>query len=121
MKYYRDTYAEHPEDRENIEYGVRLHDDQSLVTLTGMYDQMRQLGYDLRYARDDSSGMVTKPSPPAPSISNLKHARMHLAKLARVKQTPLHRKMYMGVSSNKPDNSKSRLYRICIIYTAFNI
>ena len=51
MKYYRDTYAEHPEDRENIEYGVRLHDDESLVTLTGMYDQMRQLGYDLRYAR----------------------------------------------------------------------
>ena len=51
MKYYRDTYAEHPEDRENIEYGVRLHNDESLVTLTGMYDQMRQLGYDLRYAR----------------------------------------------------------------------
>ena len=51
MKYYRDTYAEHPEDRENIEYGVRLHDDQSLVTLTGLYDQMRELGYDLRYAR----------------------------------------------------------------------
>ena len=51
VKYYRDTYAEHPEDRENIEYGVRLHDDQSLVTLTGMYDQMRDLGYDLRYAR----------------------------------------------------------------------
>ena len=51
MKYYRDTYAEHPEDRENIEYGVRLRDDQSLVTLTGLYDQMRELGYDLRYAR----------------------------------------------------------------------
>ena len=51
VKYYRDTYAEHPEDRENIEYGVRLHNDESLVTLTGMYDQMRQLGYDLRYAR----------------------------------------------------------------------
>ena len=33
VKYYRDTYAEHPEDRENIEYGVRLRDDQSLVTL----------------------------------------------------------------------------------------
>ena len=57
VKYYRDTYAEHPEDRENIEYGVRLHDDQSLVTLTGMYDQMRQLGYDLRYARYYASGM----------------------------------------------------------------
>ena len=51
VKYYRDTYAEHPEDRENIEYGVRLRDDQSLVTLTGLYDQMRELGYDLRYAR----------------------------------------------------------------------
>lgn len=51
VKYYRDTYAEHPEDRENIEYGVRLRDDQSLVTLTGLYDQMRELGYDLRYSR----------------------------------------------------------------------
>ena len=54
MKYYRDTYAEHPEDRENIEYGVRLRDDQSLVTLTGLYDQMRELGYDLKYARDET-------------------------------------------------------------------
>ena len=53
VKYYRDTYAEHPEDRENIEYGVRLRDDRSLVTLTGMYDQMRELGYDLKYARDE--------------------------------------------------------------------
>ena len=54
VKYYRDTYAEHPEDRENIEYGVRLRDDRSLVTLTGMYDQMRELGYDLKYARDET-------------------------------------------------------------------
>ncbi len=51
VKYFRDTYAEHPEDRENIEYGVRLNDDRSLVTLSGMYDQMKELGYDLKYTR----------------------------------------------------------------------
>ena len=51
MKYFRDTYAEHPEDRENIEYGVRLRDDRALCTLSGMYDQMKELGYDLSYTR----------------------------------------------------------------------
>ena len=28
VKYYRDTYAEHPEDRKNIEYTVHLDNDQ---------------------------------------------------------------------------------------------
>lgn len=54
VKYFRDTYAEHPEDRENIEYGVRLRDDRALVTLSGMYDQMKELGYELSYARSEN-------------------------------------------------------------------
>jgi len=51
VKYYRDTYAEHPEDRENIEYSVHLDRDEDLVTLTGLYEQMRQLDFNLEYAR----------------------------------------------------------------------
>merc|ERR1712037_794897 len=34
VKYYRDTYAEHPEDRENIEYCVQMEGDDALLTLT---------------------------------------------------------------------------------------
>jgi hypothetical protein len=33
VRYYRDTYAEHPEDRKNIEYSVHLDNDADLVTL----------------------------------------------------------------------------------------
>ena len=33
VRYYRDTYAEHPEDRKNIEYSVHLDNDGDLVTL----------------------------------------------------------------------------------------
>ena len=51
MKYYRDTYAEHPEDRENIEYSVDLDNNEALVTLNGLYDQMKCLGHDLSYFR----------------------------------------------------------------------
>ena len=81
VSYYRDTYAEHPEDRENIEYRVHLQDDDSLTTLSGtyliklpivtvrnssfyillqllpcactagLYNQMQALGYELDYAR----------------------------------------------------------------------
>jgi len=51
VKYYRDTYAEHPEDRENIEYSVNLDNDEALVTLNGLYDQMKCLGHDLSYFR----------------------------------------------------------------------
>merc|ERR1711992_339520 len=51
VKYYRDTYAEHPEDRENIEYKVNLENDDALVTLNGLYDQMKGLGFDLSYFR----------------------------------------------------------------------
>ena len=71
FRYYRDTYAEHPEDRKNIEYSVlflvddycnlkwmriiiiqvHLDNDEDLVTLSGMYEQLKELGYQLSYAR----------------------------------------------------------------------
>ena len=51
VKYYRDTYAEHPEDRENIEYLVDLQGENALVTLTGLYNQMKEFGFNLEYAR----------------------------------------------------------------------
>lgn len=51
VKYYRDTYAEHPEDRENIEYCVNLDGDDALLTLNGLYDLMKTLGFDLSYFR----------------------------------------------------------------------
>jgi len=51
--YYRDTYAEHPEDRKNIEYTVHLDNDEDLVTLSGMYEQLKQIdnSFNLDYAR----------------------------------------------------------------------
>lgn len=51
IRYYRDTYAEHPEDRKNIEYSVHLDNDEDLVTLSGMYEQVKELNFDLSYAR----------------------------------------------------------------------
>jgi len=51
IRYYRDTYAEHPEDRKNIEYSVPLDNDEDLVTLSDMYEQLRQHDFDLSYAR----------------------------------------------------------------------
>lgn len=51
VKYYRDTYAEHPDDRENIEYNVFLESDDSLVTLSGLYEQLKKHGFNLAYAR----------------------------------------------------------------------
>jgi len=51
IKYYRDTYAEHPEDRKNIEYSVPLDNEEDLVTLSAMYEQFKLLDYDLSYAR----------------------------------------------------------------------
>ena len=41
VKYYRDTYAEHPDDRINIEYTVPLENDDALVTLSGLYEQIK--------------------------------------------------------------------------------
>lgn len=51
--YYRDTYAEHPEDRKNLEYNVYLENDDDLVTLSGMYEQIKQMdeSFKLNYAR----------------------------------------------------------------------
>merc|ERR1712033_124641 len=51
VKYYRDTYAEHPEDRENIEYCVHMEGEDALLTLTELYDSMKTLGFDLSYFR----------------------------------------------------------------------
>jgi len=51
IRYYRDTYAEHPEDRKNIEYSVNLDNDEDLVTLSGIYEQLKQLDFALGYAR----------------------------------------------------------------------
>ena len=51
VKYYRDTYAEHPDDRENIEYTVPLENNEALVTLSGMYDQVKnETGANLEYS-----------------------------------------------------------------------
>ena len=53
VRYYRDTYAEHPEDRKNIEYTVHLDNDEDLVTLSGVYEQLKSLdgSFKLNYAR----------------------------------------------------------------------
>lgn len=52
VKYYRDTYAEHPDDRVNIEYTVPLDNQEALVTLSGMYQQVRsETGANLEYSR----------------------------------------------------------------------
>jgi len=53
VRYYRDTYAEHPEDRKNIEYSVHLDNDEDLVTLSGLYEQLKQIdnSFNLDYAR----------------------------------------------------------------------
>ena len=53
VRYYRDTYAEHPEDRKNIEYTVHLDRDEDLVTLSGVYEQLKHLdeSFKLDYAR----------------------------------------------------------------------
>jgi len=49
--YYRDTYAEHPDDRENKELKAPLDNDGDFVTLAGMYDQLKEAGYNLKYSR----------------------------------------------------------------------
>ena len=53
VKYYRDTYAEHPEDRKNIEYSVHLDNEEDLVTLSGIYEQLKKTdgNLNLDYAR----------------------------------------------------------------------
>ncbi|XP_023341623.1 paladin isoform X2 [Eurytemora carolleeae] len=51
VRYYRDTYAEHPEDRKNIEYSVHLDNEEDLITLGGLYSDLKQSGFSLQYAR----------------------------------------------------------------------
>ena len=53
VRYYRDTYAEHPEDRKNIEYTVHLDNDEDLVSLSTIYEQIKNLdaSFNLNYAR----------------------------------------------------------------------
>ena len=51
VRYYRDTYAEHPEDRKNIEYSVHLNNDEDLITLGGLYSELKLAGFSLQYAR----------------------------------------------------------------------
>lgn len=51
IRYYRDTYAEHPEDRKNIEYSVHLESGEDLVTLSGLYEQLKASSFELSYAR----------------------------------------------------------------------
>ena len=55
VRYYRDTYAEHPEDRKNIEYSVHLDSEEDLVTLSRVYEQLKLLDDTIKldYARCD--------------------------------------------------------------------
>jgi len=68
IRYYRDTYAEHPEDRKNIEYSVHMDNDECLVTLSGMYEQLKQLNFNLSYAR---MPIVDEKAPSEESFDNL--------------------------------------------------
>jgi hypothetical protein len=49
--YFRDTYAEHPADRKNIEYKVPLEGDRALDTIAGVYQQLREKGFIIEDAR----------------------------------------------------------------------
>lgn len=51
VRYYKDTYAEHPADRKNIEYIVPLDDDKALKTLSMVYDELKHEGFHLTYVR----------------------------------------------------------------------
>lgn len=51
VHYFRDTYAEHPDDRKNIEYIVPLEGDHALDTVSGIYEQLREKGSVLEDAR----------------------------------------------------------------------
>ena len=47
VKYYRDTYAEHPEDRKNIEYTVHLDNEQGrkLLSCSQVKDLVKELSW----------------------------------------------------------------------------
>jgi len=51
VHYFRDTYAEHPADRKNIEHIVPLEGDRALDTISGVYQQLREKGFVIADAR----------------------------------------------------------------------
>merc|ERR1712212_485021 len=51
VHYFRDTYAEHPADRKNIEHIVLLEGDRALDTISGVYQQLREKGFVIQDAR----------------------------------------------------------------------
>lgn len=51
VRYYKDTYAEHPADRKNIEHIIPLEDNNALKTLTMVYEDLKNAGFDLTYVR----------------------------------------------------------------------
>merc|ERR1712212_1281798 len=51
VHYFRDTYAEHPADRKNIEHIVPLEGDRALDTISGVYQQLREKGFVIEEAR----------------------------------------------------------------------
>lgn len=51
VHYFRDTYAEHPADRKNIEHVVPLEGERALDTISGVYQQLRDKGFVIEDAR----------------------------------------------------------------------
>eukprot|EP00088_Acartia_fossae_P005431 TRINITY_DN12404_c0_g1_i1.p1 TRINITY_DN12404_c0_g1~~TRINITY_DN12404_c0_g1_i1.p1 ORF type:complete len:439 (-),score=124.22 TRINITY_DN12404_c0_g1_i1:160-1476(-) len=68
VSYFRDTYAEHPEDRENIKYNVKLENDEDLVTLSGLYQQLQGSGFVLSY---DRMPIIDEKAPTEKDFDNL--------------------------------------------------
>ena len=48
---YEDKYNQQISLRKNIEYSVKLEADEDLVTLSGLYEQLKQHNFALNYAR----------------------------------------------------------------------
>lgn len=51
VHYFKDTYAEHPDDRKNIEHIVPLTDAKALKTLSDVYAELKDQGFNLSYVR----------------------------------------------------------------------
>jgi hypothetical protein len=51
VPYYKDTYGEHPDDRVNTKEEASLEKEEDFVTLAGMYDQLKEQGFKLKYSR----------------------------------------------------------------------
>lgn len=59
--YYKDTYAEHPEDRKNIKMDEQLEKPEDLCTLAEMYDHVKKQGYE--YLAYNRAPIVDEKSP----------------------------------------------------------